>query len=217
MATTHVVQQGECLSSIAEYYGFSDWRIVYDHPRNASFRELRPDPHVIHPGDRLYIPDPDLKDEPGATEQLHTYELIAEPTLLRVVLEDEDGQPFANKRYELTVGDRVYPGTTDATGLLEHEIEPTDSHGQLVIWKHEQDVAKGITWMLEIGGLDPVEKITGVQARLNNLGYDSGPVDGIQGPITTAAVEAFQGENELVVDGIVGPQTRGKLKEIHGC
>ena len=185
MAGIHIVQQGECLSSIAYSYGFTDWHVVYDHPQNADFRALRPDPNVIYPGDELYIPDPDLKNDPGATEVLHKYELKADQTWLRVRLEDEDGMPFKNQKYDLTISGRAYSGTTDATGLLEHEILPTDYSGQLVIWKQVPgELPKGITWMLEIGGLDPVEYITGVQARLNNLGYDCGPVDGIQGPIT---------------------------------
>ena len=219
MAGNHTVQQGECLSSIADSYGFADWHIIYDHAQNADFRQLRPDPNVIFPGDQLYIPDPDLKHESGATERLHTYELKAEKTLLRIKLEDEDGLPFANQKYELTVGDRVFAGSTDGDGLLEQEVGATDTTGQLVVWKPSPDdgLPRGITWTLEIGSLDPVEEISGVQARLNNLGYDSGPVDGIQGPITTAAVKAFQEENNLKVDGIVGPRTRGKLKEVHGC
>jgi N-acetylmuramoyl-L-alanine amidase len=218
MPTVHTVEQGECLASIAARFGWSDWRPIYQHPQNASFRQLRPNPNVIFPGDQLYVPDPDLKNETGATEKQHNYQLVAEPTLLRLVLEDEDGQPFAYQKYELQVGDQLYNGSTDGTGLLEQPILPTDSTGRLVIWKQQAGMPpKGITWMLEIGALDPVEEITGVQARLNNLGYNSGPVDGIQGPITTAAVKDFQGEHELKVDGIVGPKTRGKLKSVYGC
>lgn len=217
MAGYHTVEQGECLSSIAHNNGFSDWRIIYNHPQNADFRELRPNPNVIYPGDQLYVPDPEPKNESGGTEQDHIYQLTGEPTLLRIVLDDETGQPFSNHKYELTIGDRVYAGTTDGDGLLEHEILPTDSTGQLVIWRMQDEVSAGITWVLEIGGLDPVGTTTGVQARLDNLGYDSGPVDGIQGPITTAAVREFQEDYELTVDGIVGSQTRGKLKEVYGC
>jgi peptidoglycan hydrolase-like protein with peptidoglycan-binding domain len=59
--------------------------------------------------------------------------------------------------------------------------------------------------------------MTGVQARLNNLGYNTGPVDGIQGPRTTEAIREFQEKYGLKVDGVVGPITRGKLVEVHRC
>jgi peptidoglycan hydrolase-like protein with peptidoglycan-binding domain len=50
-----------------------------------------------------------------------------------------------------------------------------------------------------------------VQNELNVRGYHAGPVDGIFGPLTRAAVLGFQEDNELTVDGIVGPETWGSL------
>jgi peptidoglycan hydrolase-like protein with peptidoglycan-binding domain len=46
-----------------------------------------------------------------------------------------------------------------------------------------------------------------LQARLQTLGFDPGPVDGIFGSGTDAAVRAFQRARGIQVDGIVGPQT----------
>ena len=43
--------------------------------------------------------------------------------------------------------------------------------------------------------------MTYVQLRLRALGYDAGPVDGITGPRTRAAIEAFQSARQLPVDG----------------
>ncbi len=51
-----------------------------------------------------------------------------------------------------------------------------------------------------------------IQALLRDHGFDPGSVDGVFGPRTKAAVTAFQRDNNLVVDGIVGPQTLGKLR-----
>jgi len=64
--------------------------------------------------------------------------------------------------------------------------------------------------------LPPVEHLTGVQARLNNLGFAAGPVDGIDGPRTKRAVRRFQKVFELLVDGIPGPRTQAALAEAHG-
>jgi N-acetylmuramoyl-L-alanine amidase len=50
-----------------------------------------------------------------------------------------------------------------------------------------------------------------VQQRLSKLGYEPGPADGIYGVKTAAAVRAFQIDNGLVADGMVGPQTAAAL------
>lgn len=46
-----------------------------------------------------------------------------------------------------------------------------------------------------------------LQRTLKALGYDPGPLDGIAGPRTRAAVVAFQRAQGLAADGIVGPKT----------
>lgn len=51
-----------------------------------------------------------------------------------------------------------------------------------------------------------------VQRRLNQLGFNAGPVDCIFGSQTDSAVRAFQRSKGLVVDGVVGPQTWAALK-----
>ena len=58
--------------------------------------------------------------------------------------------------------------------------------------------------------------LTGVQYRLNAIGFGAGPVDGIMGPKTKKAVTAFQKTYGLRVDGIPGPRTQEKLVEICG-
>lgn len=50
-----------------------------------------------------------------------------------------------------------------------------------------------------------------LQTELQALNYDVGPIDGIYGSKTKAAVLAFQRANNLAVDGIAGPQTQEAL------
>jgi peptidoglycan hydrolase-like protein with peptidoglycan-binding domain/DNA invertase Pin-like site-specific DNA recombinase len=50
-----------------------------------------------------------------------------------------------------------------------------------------------------------------VQRTLRRLGWQPGPVDGLYGPRTEAAVTRFQSAARVAADGIVGPSTRRAL------
>ena len=58
--------------------------------------------------------------------------------------------------------------------------------------------------------------ISGVQARLNNMAINSGPVDGILGSNTKYAVKTFQAYFDLKKDGKPGQgETQPKLVDVH--
>lgn len=46
-----------------------------------------------------------------------------------------------------------------------------------------------------------------IQNLLDYLGYDPGPIDGLDGANTRDAVKAFQRSEGLTVDGVAGVQT----------
>ncbi|MCA0990293.1 NlpC/P60 family protein [Guptibacillus hwajinpoensis] len=58
---------------------------------------------------------------------------------------------------------------------------------------------------------DRSEAVTALQTELESLGYYTYNVDGIFGQITEDAVEDFQEEKGLTVDGIAGPEVMGAL------
>jgi hypothetical protein len=76
---------------------------------------------------------------------------------------------------------------------------------------------------IKIGDLDPVDKTPGQKARLNNLGYFAGPLEEKKGEekenktLFLSAIEEFQCDHGLAVDGKCGPATQAKLKQVHGC
>ena len=55
-------------------------------------------------------------------------------------------------------------------------------------------------------------RVHAVQRRLRMLGQQPGPVDGLYGPLTQAAVKRFQSSAGLAVDGIAGPHTLRALR-----
>ena len=59
-------------------------------------------------------------------------------------------------------------------------------------------------------GQDVIE----IQRCLTYLNYNTGGIDGIYGPQTASAVKAFQKDQNLVVDGIAGPDTQWALFKV---
>ena len=62
----------------------------------------------------------------------------------------------------------------------------------------------------------PREEIAEIQELLGMLGYDAGTADGLPGPRTRAAIEAFQNKNGLTMTGLPSRDLAEKLREIHG-
>jgi hypothetical protein len=54
--------------------------------------------------------------------------------------------------------------------------------------------------------------VASFQAGLRQLGYDPGPIDGVIGPRTNAAIKAFQYAEHLAVDGTLSAATRAVLQ-----
>ena len=64
---------------------------------------------------------------------------------------------------------------------------------------------------LRVGDENDPELVKQLQQTLVAAGYDPGDVDGTYGPTTEAAVTAFQQDNGLSADGVVGPDTASAL------
>jgi hypothetical protein len=221
MAEFHTVEQGEYLSLIAALYGFYNWRTIYGDPGNAKFRKKRPNPDVIYPGDQIFIPDKIRKAESRPTDATHVFQVPPRKIVLRVVLKEQiERKPLPNLDCLIKIGDAVLKCKTDSTGLLVREVPFGTEKVDLSVPN------TGLNWVLQIGHLDPTHQVTedenvvtGIQARLNNLGYHCGEVDGIIGPRTIRALKDFQrhvmGRDNA--DGEVDADTRAALEREHAC
>jgi N-acetylmuramoyl-L-alanine amidase len=247
MAEEYQVKQGDCIGSIAYEHGFF-WKTLWNDSHNAELKQQRKDPNVLLEGDVVFIPDPMLKEESGATEQRHRFRLKGVPAKLRLrILEPEPAEaedpcgeqielddwpepvqpqspsarpvsgwtptkPRANVPYLLWVDDVATRGETKTDGLIECSIAPNARKARLVL---DPGTAKESVIHLKLGHLDPVGEISGVQARLNNLGFRCGPVDAVLGPRTRRALEDFQASAGLEATGELDERTRQKLHEAH--
>jgi N-acetylmuramoyl-L-alanine amidase len=209
-----IVKQGDHLARIAKQYGFADYRTIWNHAQNAQLRQKRENPHVLHPGDEVFVPELQTREESKSTEQKHPFVLHRLPLTLRLVLEDVYERPIANAACELA-GDTEARLTTDAQGEFEQPISPM-VHDVLLTIRDPQTAIHDVQLSVKVGDLDPVDEISGQQGRLKNLGYYSGPMDQPDERLLKIAIEEFQCENGLTVDGICGPNTQKKLKQVHG-
>ncbi len=201
------VQQGDCLVSIAVRFGFN-WETLWNLPENMELKQVRKDPNVLMPGDRITIPGIRIKEQDGATNKRHRFVLKGVPAKF-VMRFYEDGEPRSGESYTLIVDGSLRTGSLDSDGQLTEWIPPHARTGTLILEGDE-------TIPLVFGSLDPVQTVSGAQGRLRNLGFAPGPIDGIWGPQTEAAIRQFQTVQNLEITGEIDGATRDKLVQVHG-
>jgi N-acetylmuramoyl-L-alanine amidase len=206
----YVVQQGDCMSSIAYENGFS-WETLWNHADNAQLKQKRKNPNVLLEGDLLTIPPLTLKQVAGATEKRHRFKRKGVPEKLRIKLLDEFDQPRANLDYIIVIDGDSRRGKTNGGGELIERIPPGAREGKLILG---EDQAEKIN--LNLGSLDPVSAMSGVKARLANLGFYRGAIDGTLDKAALQALRDFQTKQGLQVTGAADDATRQKLLEVHG-
>jgi N-acetylmuramoyl-L-alanine amidase len=212
----HEVQQGDSLSRIARKYGFVDWKQIYNDPKNEEFRKKRPNPNVIFPGDVVWIPEKQENGRDVSTGKRHTFRVPVAKRILRLRFLDALGEPLANEALTFTVQGKppVRNKRTDSDGRVEFAVSPDDSGAVINIAERER--------LLEFSYLNPVrdtpdEGVSGIQARLYNLGYFNGQITGTLDRATAVALAVFQFDHELEMTGDPDDGTLAKLEEAHGC
>lgn len=211
MPTKHVVKEGETLLTIAAVHRFGDWRTIWSHGDNAGLRERRPDPMVLVAGDEVMIPDREPRWERVETNRRHVFKVEGLEARLRLLVEDELGASLHGAAWTLVTDEgRTKKGTVGARGLVDCRLPPTCRTATLTVSQGKLE----ITWNLQLGALQPVEEVKGVQARLSSLGYLDGRQTGEVDDATKKAIEAFQRRHGLPVNGAADdPQLRDVLLE----
>jgi N-acetylmuramoyl-L-alanine amidase len=241
----HTVRDGDCIASIAEQYGIF-WQTVWDHPNNASLKQLRKDPNILKSGDTVFVPDLREKWETCATEQRHCFVRKGVPAKLRLRLMRE---PESEQRRQPPQATQ-YPHPKDLSAQdpqsqeQAREDEPranvpyiiridgsisqgsTDSQGKLEISIPpgatsgqlivEPGTPQETNIPIHLGHLDPIDTVSGVKQRLANLTFDCGDTSDDETETYAEAIRAFQRKYGLDGTGEMDEQTRQKLQDVHG-
>jgi hypothetical protein len=218
----YTVKQGDCISSIAYTHGLFP-STLWNHPDNAELMKNRQESRILYPGDVVVIPEFQEKEEDCSTEQKHRFRRKGVPDKLRIRFVDEMDKPRKNVSYVIDI--KTYSGAghilrrsqTDGDGYLTEVIPPDAFEGEILLGEGEEKELIGVM----LGCLDPVKKVTGIQARLNNLGYFCGDQDGVLGEMTLDALRRFQKDHGLKVlkegEEKVSDETLAKLLQECMC
>ncbi len=220
MPKTHTVAQGEHLPGIAAQYGFADYTPIWDDPQNADLKDKRKNPNILFPGDQVIIPDRELREEDAATDQHHPFTATIRKLKLRVKVLDLNNEPIHRTCFLKTAGDVTIMIQND--DIYEADVHPLDKTGTMGFPQSPTEPSLRDDIDLEIGGLDPIDKPSGQQERLNNLGYFAGFSQTPDPQQFKWAVEEFQCDHKksdgLKVTGICDPEkTQKVLEKEHGC
>lgn len=201
------VSPGDSVPSIAQDSGhFSD--TIWNHPANAELKAKRKNPNILFPGDEITVPAIRLKDFSCATDARHSFKRRGIPAKLKIQL-FLLGEPRANEDYTLILDDKIIRGKTDADGNIEAFIPPNCKGGVLKLNGGKEE------YPVRIGHLNPIDTVSGIKQRLNNLGYNCGDETEEETDAVLEAVLQFQKDNSLPETGEFDDATRAKLESLH--
>lgn len=164
------------MSRIAAEEGFANFHTIFDRPENAGLKKKR-DPHILFPGDEVFVPDRADKNETRPTDDTHKFETEVPPLFLRCRVLDINRNKAAGAVCNLQIdGEEVEDVTTSGNGIFEQRIGRLATRAGAVVHlkptKEEPDPKA--PFEIHIGSLNPETKLSGQQARLNNMGYEAG-------------------------------------------
>ena len=195
----HTARPGDHVSRIAATYGFRSYEPVWTHAGNAALRQRRRSPHVLAVGDVVHVPAKAVREVERGTEQRHRFTVRLRPLVVRVAFQRWGGTALDAAPREVRVdGAPVEP--VAGKGTVEIPITPI-ADACVASWDDGREVA------MRVGFLQPADVLAGYRERLNNLGYRAGDADDPADAQLRSAVEEFQCDEGLDVDGKCGPVT----------
>jgi peptidoglycan hydrolase-like protein with peptidoglycan-binding domain len=118
-------------------------------------------------------------------------------------------KPISDMEYKLNIDGKEFEGKTDSEGRIKRAISPNAKLAKLVL-------ANGTKYDLKLGRLDPVDEVTGIQGRLQSLGFYEGAINGKMNDETKSALMLFKRSHDLEASGEADEQTKARLVEMAG-
>lgn len=245
LATIYEVKENDCISSIALEHGHI-WETLWNDPNNAELKSERKDPNILHKRDHVSIPEIRIRKETVPSDAKHSFIRLGVPAKLRIrFMEDKideeaeepdcpepnsDGinsesesaaattapleqVPCANIPYSIDIDGKLSDGTTDSDGYIDIPLIP---NAKRAIIRMNLGTEKENVLEVKLGHLDPISEIAGVKKRLQNLTFDCGDQSDEDNSELSSAIEAFQEQQGMEINGILSDEVRAKLQTIHG-
>jgi hypothetical protein len=207
---THRLRQGECISDLGVRHGLFP-ETIWRHAENEEIRQLRDDMNILEPGDKVYIPAIEERQEEIETAQKHRFRRKGVPAVVRIRLA-RFGKPFANTDYRIAIDGKEREGATDGDGVLEEPIPPSAKKARVVLELPNNEREE---FEFDLGYQNPIDTTEGMQQRLQNLGYQC-ETTGETDDDSVEALKLFQQDHDLEVTGRFDERTRSALEDAHG-
>jgi hypothetical protein len=197
----YVIRQGDYLAKLAHKFGF-DADAVWAHAKNAALREARTDPNILAPTDILYIP------EPGPTKWWAlktgtTNTFVSDCPTKTITIQFLDHH-LASRSCIIAELDHLTGLATDGNGRLKFEVPVRLMVATVTL----SDLEEGVTCVCRIGHIDPLNSLSGIWQRLQNLGHVHPDLD----PSDLAAVRTgLRALKYSLPEGPGGSESNGDL------
>ena len=185
---------------------------VWNYSANKDLKKLRKDPNILLPGDIVIVPDLRVKEVSESTNQVHKFQVKNSPAKLKLRIL-KGAEPRAGEPFVLVIdGVEKDRGTISSDGNIQISILPNAKKGKLTVGEGENQEI----YELNVGHLDPIDSISGVKSRLNNIGFDCGKLNNEMDEETKTAVKNFQSFiNHPDPSGELDDRTKKALAKLH--
>jgi hypothetical protein len=211
----YIVRQGDYVTKLGHTMGF-DAKTVWNHPKNKDLKERRVEMDMLHPGDLLWIPEPEYRRLSLKAKSTNRYAAAIPKKPVSVRLE-VGREPLKKEPYVmLGVGPDPVEGASDDNGWIKTEVEVHTREIEVILPK------RGRTLRVRVGDLDPIDTVSGLRKRLFHLGFYQPTRVGVEnqdatdGDALVAALKSFQSSKKLPATGKLDDDTRKALIAAHG-